>query len=129
MNTSDKQNDLNAPDPQYDRGIVPAEVAARREREGKHFGEIHGEVNDESGDKVSPDSIDVTAGQTIDQEGLANNYAVEPEMYINEPGDLRAEQEQGDADRAHELEDVRHDDETGKLTEDHDERGRGPGAV
>jgi len=28
--------------------------------------------------QADPESIDVTGGATVDQEGLANNYAVEP---------------------------------------------------
>jgi len=34
------------------------------------------------------------SGYTIDSEGRLNIYAIEPEMYINEPGDLRREQEE-----------------------------------
>lgn len=54
----------------YDPNIVPAETAARMKREGDGF------------KSTAP-------GQTVDSEGLANNYAVEPEPYVNEPGDLR----------------------------------------
>jgi hypothetical protein len=63
---------------QFDRGIEPAETAARKEREGENYKH----TSDPDG------SIDTTAGQTVSNEGLANNYAIEPEMYINEPGDL-----------------------------------------
>ena len=28
-------------------------------------------------------------GYTIDEDGRLNNYAIEPEMYVHEPGDLR----------------------------------------
>ncbi|EDX83698.1 hypothetical protein S7335_1395 [Synechococcus sp. PCC 7335] len=62
----------------FDRGIVPAETAARKEREGEDYKE----TSDKKG------SIDTTGGQTMSNEGLANNYAIEPEMYIEEPGDL-----------------------------------------
>jgi hypothetical protein len=67
----------------FDRGIEPAETAARKEREGENY--------KRTSEKPAEDSIDTTAGQTISNEGLANNYAIEPEMYINEPGDLREE--------------------------------------
>ncbi len=70
----------------FDRGIVPAETKARMEREGENYKKT---TSDEEQDA---DSIDVTAGQTISNEGLANNYAIEPEMYINEPGDLKDQQ-------------------------------------
>jgi len=65
----------------FDRGIVPAETAARVEREGDNYKQ----TTEQKG------SIDTTAGQTVSNEGLANNYAVEPEMYIEEPGDLKAD--------------------------------------
>lgn len=64
----------------FDRGIVPAETAARKEREGKDY--------KQPADKAEG-SIDTTAGATVSNEGLANNYAIEPEMYIEEPGDLK----------------------------------------
>ncbi|MGB3787374.1 MAG: hypothetical protein WA949_05140 [Phormidesmis sp.] len=67
----------------FDRGIVPAETAARKEREGDDYKE----TSDKEG------SIDTTGGQTMSNEGLANNYAIEPEMYIDEPGDLSEEEE------------------------------------
>ena len=59
----------NPNDANYDRAITSAETAARMEREGDDFKETS------------------TPGQTVDREGLANNYAVEPEMYYDEPGD------------------------------------------
>lgn len=71
----------------FDRGIIPAETKARMEREGKDY--KHTTSDEEEPDT---DSIDVTAGQTVSNEGLANNYAIEPEMYINEPGDLKDQQ-------------------------------------
>ncbi|MGB3296624.1 MAG: hypothetical protein WBA76_00035 [Phormidesmis sp.] len=71
----------------FDRGIVPAETAARKEREGEDFKKP--EEQKEGSDK---DSIDTNAGATVSNEGLANNYAIEPEMYVNEPGDLPDDQ-------------------------------------
>ncbi len=56
----------------YDQNIVPAETAARKEREGDNFKQVSS-----------------SKGTTVDSEGLANNYAIEPEMYVNEPGDLQ----------------------------------------
>jgi hypothetical protein len=54
----------------YDPHIIPAETAARIKREGKNF------------KSTAP-------GQTVDSEGIANIHAVEPEPYVNEPGDQR----------------------------------------
>lgn len=65
----------------YDRNIISAETAARMEREGGDF-------------KNVPESDDDnTGGYTVSREGLVNNYAVEPEMYVEERGDLREKQE------------------------------------
>ncbi|MBV8884955.1 MAG: hypothetical protein JO235_13310 [Chroococcidiopsidaceae cyanobacterium CP_BM_RX_35] len=116
-----KNTDMKEEDTTADRGIIPAEVAARREREGDAFRRTADEQAD-------PESIDVTGGATVDQEGLANNYAIEPEMYVNEPGDLRQEESELAAERAHELEELQEDEE-GKLDMEHDKRHRGPGLV
>ncbi len=117
--TNNQADDLNSDVPQYDRGIAPAETAARKEREGESFGSTR--------EGRDPDSIDTTAGVTTDQEGLSNNYAVEPEMYVNEPGDLKQEEEAAAASRGQELEDLKHDDEAGKLSDTGDVRPKGPG--
>jgi hypothetical protein len=69
----------------FDRGIVPAETAARQRREGANY-------KQKQETEVAEGSIDTSAGATVSNEGLANNYAIEPEMYINEPGDLREEE-------------------------------------
>jgi hypothetical protein len=103
----------------YDRGIVPAETAARKEREKENYKHL---PEEEQG-------LDTTGGYTMDKEGLLNNYAVEPEMYVNEPGDLRQEEEEQIAERVQELEEVNQTDETGKLTMDQDKRGKGPGVI
>jgi hypothetical protein len=105
----------------YDRGIVPAETAARKEREGGEF--------KHKPDAEDADSIDTTGGYTVDKEGLANNYAIEPEMYYEVPGDLRAKEEALAAERAEELEEINETDEQGKLTMDHDDRGKGVGVI
>lgn len=116
--------DTSTKTPHYDRGIVPAETAAREEREGNKFMET---AKDEP--QTSDDAIDTTSGYTIDKEGLVDNFAIEPEMYVNEPGDLRKEEEELEAQRAEELSEVRNDDEEGKLTMEADRRGRGPGVI
>jgi hypothetical protein len=87
----------------YDRGIQPAEVGARQDREGENFKKLPEKEGD----------MDTTGGMTIDREGKMNNYAIEPEMYINEPGDLREEQEAEKARRAQELEEVKKQGEKG----------------
>ncbi|MEB3337095.1 MAG: ssl1498 family light-harvesting-like protein [Leptolyngbyaceae bacterium] len=46
------------------RELVPTEARARRQREGSQF-------------LRRPNTL----GSTVDQEGLTNNYAVEPDMY------------------------------------------------
>ncbi|WP_250124496.1 hypothetical protein [Chroococcidiopsis sp. CCMEE 29] len=104
-----------------DRGIVPAEVAARMDREGADY-------RTTAEEQADPESLNVTGGATVDQEGLANNYAIEPEMYVNEPGDLRQEEEQLAAERNQELAEA-NKDKQGELTEEGDKRGRGPGLV
>jgi hypothetical protein len=77
----------------YDPHIVPAETEARMEREAQNFKQ----TPEQEGD------LDTTGGYTVDKEGLANNYAVEPEMYVNVPGDLREKQEAQEKERAEEL--------------------------
>ena len=112
-----------------DRGIVPAETAARREREGSSFKGFPSKVRGAKTDDQTDDgSIDITGGYTVDKEGLANNYAIEPEIYINEPGDLRQEEEEQAEQRAEEVENL-NQDEQGKLTTEGDKRGKGPGIV
>jgi hypothetical protein len=106
----------------YDRGIVPAETAARKEREGEGFKHRPDSTEGE-------DSIDTVGGYTVDKEGLANNFAVEPEMYYEEPGDLREREAALAKERARELEEVNQNDEDGKLTTDHDDRGKGVGII
>ncbi|MBW4536318.1 MAG: hypothetical protein KME09_20485 [Pleurocapsa minor HA4230-MV1] len=83
-------------DGNYDRGITPSETAARMEREKDNF-------------KQNPEAegdLDTTSGYTTDREGLANNYAIEPEMYYEEPGDRKEQEEADHAERVEEIEDV-----------------------
>jgi hypothetical protein len=111
----------------YDRGIVPAETAARKEREKDAYKKTPGELGQDQA--TDPDSINTTDGYTVDKEGLIDNFAIEPEMYINEPGDLREAEEERKAQRAEEVRQANDNDETGKLTMDKDDRGRGPGLI
>ena len=102
----------------YDRNLVPAETAARMEREGSEFQHIDRD-----------EDMNTTGGFTTDQEGLLNNYAIEPEMYINEPGDLREEQKENRQERIEELKEVNQVDEEGQLTLEKDNRGKGVGII
>ncbi|MBD2328704.1 hypothetical protein [Alkalinema sp. FACHB-956] len=63
----------------YDRGIIPAETAARKEREEENYKQVPDE---------NPEG-----GYTVDNEGLLNNYAIEPEMYYEVPGDIQEAEE------------------------------------
>lgn len=104
-----------------DRGIIPAEVAARMDREGDDF-------RTTADEQADPESIDVTGGATVDQEGLGNNYAIEPEIYVDEPGDLRQQEEELAAERTQALEELKQDNQ-GELTVEGDTRGKGPGII
>lgn len=104
----------------YDPNLIPAETAARLEREQESYKQVP---------EQSEGDIDTSSGYTVDQEGLVNNYAIEPEMYINEPGDLRAAEEQAKAARAEELQEVNQTDEDGSLTPSIDQRGKGVGII
>lgn len=106
----------------YDRGITPAETAARKEREGEAFKHVPDKENNQ-------DHIHTAGGYTVDNEGLVNNFAIEPEMYYEEPGDLREQEEAREAERAEELHDINDNDETGKLTMERDQRGKGSGII
>jgi hypothetical protein len=105
----------------YDPHIVPAETAARKEREGDLFKTTPDEAS-------QGDSIDTAAGYTVDQEGLLNNYAVEPEMYYEVPGDAKESEEFSEVLRRNELEMVS-SDSAGKLTAEEDDRGSGQGMI
>jgi hypothetical protein len=61
----------------YDANIIPGETVARKEREGADYKKI-------------PEG-NIEGGAAIDNEGLLNNYAVEPEMYYENPGDAQKE--------------------------------------
>lgn len=110
--------------PHYDREMIAAEVAARKEREGDKF--MHAPSNQ---DEPHADTNHTRDGFTVDQEGLVDNFAIEPEMYVNEPGDLREKNEALAAERAQEYADAHDNDEDGKLTMEADRRGKGPGII
>ena len=115
----------------YDPHIVPAETAARQEREGSQFKSTPNKVKEENAktnDQTDDESIDSTQGYTVDKEGLMNNYAIEPEMYINKPGDLQEKEENDTAERVNELEEV-NKDKDGDLTVESDRRGKGSGII
>ncbi len=117
---------------EYDRHIIPAETAARKEREGELYKTLPTEEREASAstdDQTHPgESIRTTGGYTVDKEGLLNNYAIEPEMYYEVPGDAQQQAQEDAAQRTEELKQVNEDKE-GELTMDSDQRGRGPGAV
>ncbi|NEP17750.1 MAG: hypothetical protein F6J97_12740 [Leptolyngbya sp. SIO4C1] len=117
---SNSNNPHNAAADTYDRGIVPAETAARKEREGDDY-------------KETPDSTEgtpkTTDGYTVDSEGRANNFAIEPEMYVEEPGDLREEKQASAAERQAEMSEANQTSEDGKLDQDSDDRGKGVGII
>ncbi|WP_373524795.1 hypothetical protein [Nostoc sp.] len=115
----------------YDRGIIPAETAARIKREGDNYKTLpteEGQASSTTDNQTDPASIRTTDGYTVDKEGLLNNYAVEPEMYYEEPGDARKQAAEDTAQRVEELGEINQDEE-GKLTEKGDKRGRGPGII
>ncbi|PAX52962.1 hypothetical protein [Brunnivagina elsteri] len=118
MSTQDDSQDSI---PQYDAHIIPAESVARQHREGKDFGHTSHEEADGT-------SSQATAGYTVDKEGLLNNYAIEPEMYVNVPGDMQEQAVQEKAEYAHQLQELS-EDEDGKLTTEHDWRHKGPGLI
>ncbi|MEH2331865.1 hypothetical protein [Nostoc sp.] len=115
----------------YDRGIIPAETAARMEREGDKYKTRpteEREADAPTDDQTDSESIRTTDGYTVDREGLSNNYAIEPEMYYEEPGDARQQAAEDREERIEELGEVNQDEE-GKLTDKGDSRGRGPGII
>ena len=115
----------------YDRHIIPAETAARREREGNLFKTHPTEEREASAstdDQTDSQSIRTTDGYTVDKEGLVNNYAIEPEMYYEVPGDAREQAEEDKAARIEELKEV-NQSSRGDLTEEGDQRGRGTGVI
>ena len=117
--------------PQYDPHIIPAETAAREEREQEKFLKTPNPIDDQNqelNNQPEANPIDTTEGYTVDKEGLLNNYAIEPEMYVNEPGDLREKEAQQEAERAEALANLKHDRQ-GELSTEQDNRGKGQGLI
>jgi hypothetical protein len=85
--TNQTSNPHNVANNAYDAHIIPAETAARQEREGENF------QRTPKADEHDPNSIDTTAGYAVDSEGLVNNYGIEPEMYYDVPGDANPQSE------------------------------------
>ncbi|MBD2294973.1 hypothetical protein H6G06_16160 [Anabaena sphaerica FACHB-251] len=115
----------------YDRGIIPAETAARQAREADNYKTLPTEEklsNATTDDQTNAESIRTTDGYTVDKEGLLNNYPVEPEMYYEVPGDARKKISQDTAERLEEMREVNEDKE-GQLTDKEDRRGKGPGMI
>jgi hypothetical protein len=115
----------------YDPHITPAETAARKEREGDLFKTHPTEAREASAatdDQTESGSIRTTDGYTVDKEGLVNNYAIEPEMYYEVPGDARQAEEAEKAERGHEYAEI-NQEQQGKLTDEHDDRTKGPGVI
>lgn len=118
-------------DDTYDPHIIPAETAARKEREGDLYKTHPTENRDENAatnDQTNDDSVHTTDGYTVDKEGLLNNYAIEPEMYYEVPGDAAQKEEEVHAERAEELHDI-NQDSAGDLSMDGDRRGKGQGII
>ncbi|MBV8883950.1 MAG: hypothetical protein JO235_08100 [Chroococcidiopsidaceae cyanobacterium CP_BM_RX_35] len=118
--TNINEQDIAPGTPKYDPGIVPAETGARMDREGSEFMHLPDQGDEKTDDQTDRESIDVVGGYTVDKEGLANNYAIEPEMYVDEPGDLRQEETERES---------LNQEEQGKLTEERDARGKGTGII
>lgn len=118
-------------DDSYDPHIVPAETAARKDREGNLFKTHPTEAREASAptdDQTESDSLHTTDGYTVDKEGLLNNYAIEPEMYYEVPGDAAQQEKEAEQERATEYQDLS-EEEQGKLTMEADQRGRGQGII
>jgi hypothetical protein len=82
-NEGTERYDTPTPD-SYDPHIIPAETAARKEREGDNFKRL-------PKNPPGSESLDTTAGFTVDKEGLVDNFGIEPEMYYDTPGDASDE--------------------------------------
>lgn len=80
MNNPTTQPDTTTTADSYDAHMIPAETAARKDREGEDFKKIP--------DDTTAGGFHTVGGHTVDNEGLANNYAIEPEVYSETPGDM-----------------------------------------
>lgn len=81
--TVEKSELRESPTPDgYDAHIIPAETAARKEREGDKFKHL-------TEHPPGSESLDTTGGFTMDKEGLVDNFGIEPEIYYKTPGDAQ----------------------------------------
>ncbi|WP_008318314.1 chlorophyll a/b-binding protein [Leptolyngbya sp. PCC 6406] len=79
MQTIPTPKDLNQPGISDGSELIPAEVGAAAEREGQPAANPSAPPTSSlSATAESP----TTAGYTVDQEGLVNNYPVTPDMYV-----------------------------------------------
>jgi hypothetical protein len=62
--------------------LIPAEVAAREDREGSEPPNTPRAVQEAKSNENQ--ELKTTSGYTTDQEGLTNNYPVTPEMYYED---------------------------------------------
>ncbi|MDY7002984.1 MAG: hypothetical protein SWX82_03160 [Cyanobacteriota bacterium] len=106
--------------PNYDANITPTDVADRMEREGENFMKTP---------ETEAEENNTASGYTVDTEGRLNNFAVEPEMYVNEPGDLRQQEEEQGVERAKTMKEVNQTNEEGNLSMSEDNRGKGTGKI
>ncbi|MGD1806112.1 hypothetical protein ACP6PL_11820 [Dapis sp. BLCC M126] len=106
--------------PNYDANIIPTDVADRMEREGENFMKTP---------EAEAEENNTTSGYTVDTEGRLNNFAIEPEMYVNEPGDLRQQEEAQRLERAKTMKEINQTNEDGNLTMSEDNRGKGTGII
>ena len=105
----------------YDPHLIPPESVARAKREGDEFGHVNKDPSD-------TEQLHTRSGYTVDQEGLINNYAVEPKMYINEPGDLDEEQGFVAYQKAANFKSLTQN-EKGEVAKTRDWNNRGPGVI
>ncbi|NEQ77789.1 MAG: hypothetical protein F6K23_35115 [Okeania sp. SIO2C9] len=106
--------------PNYDANITPTDVADRMEREGENFMKTP---------ETEAEENNTTSGYTVDTEGRLNNFAIEPEMYVNEPGDLRQQEEEQRLERAKTMKEINQTNEDGNLSMSEDNRGKGTGII
>jgi hypothetical protein len=81
----------------YDAHIIPAETAARKEREGNNFKHLDKHTE-------GSEQIDTAAGAVVDKEGLLDNFAIEPEMYYERRGDIPSHASEVRQEKAHQEE-------------------------
>jgi hypothetical protein len=96
---------------EHDTGTAPTREERRRET---GYDSLPVEASANPGPAIAPPTDEQTIQEnihginhyTVDQDGLMNNYPVEPEMYFEVPGDAREENEAEKAARAQERREV-----------------------